>query len=73
MSKNSKGCNSGLDRRYRDKNGEIRRKRGDTKVETLRQEYGQDFAQDFRSDMHLETLLSQTGVSSLSQYLKENR
>jgi hypothetical protein len=34
----------GLDDRHRDKNGEIHRKRSDTLVRTLRDEYGPDFA-----------------------------
>jgi len=37
-------CEEGLDRRCRDENGSIRRKRGDTLAGTLRQEYGPDFA-----------------------------
>lgn len=43
-----KGCNTGLDNRCRDENGEIRHKRSDTLVGTLRREYGDDFAADFR-------------------------
>jgi hypothetical protein len=50
--------------------GEIRRKRGDTLVATLRGTYGEDFAAGYRADMKLETLLEQEGVSSLSQLLK---
>ena len=34
----------GLDGRMRDQNGEIRQKRSDTKVDTLRKTYGDDFA-----------------------------
>ncbi len=34
----------GLDGRIRDQSGEIRQKRSDTKVETLRKTYGDDFA-----------------------------
>lgn len=70
MSKNRKGCNSELDQRCRDLDGEIRRKRGDTKLKTLRQEYGKDFGGNFRGDMHLDKFLTMTGFGSLSRYLK---
>jgi hypothetical protein len=64
---------SGLDARYRDSDGTILRKRGDTHVGTLRDKYGSEFAAGFRSDMKLETLLDRTGAASLSDYLKRNR
>ena len=38
----SNPCETGLDDRCRDADGEIRRKRGDTLVGTLREEYGPD-------------------------------
>lgn len=41
------------DQLIRNVNGEIRRKRGDTLVGTLRREYGADFAEGFRSDATL--------------------
>ena len=66
-------CNEGLDNRCRDENGEIRRKRSDTLVGTLRHEYGEDFAEDFRSDAKLGTLLKETNSTSLSDYLKHRR
>ena len=57
----------GLDGRTRDQNppkaGEIREKRGDTLVRTLRNEYGQVFANGFRSDAKLETVRQATGKS----------
>ena len=57
----------GLDGRSRDQNspkaGQIREKRADTKVETLRKEYGQNFAPGVRSDMQLGTLRERTGKS----------
>ena len=43
MSNNN--CNHGLDDRCRDADGEIRRKRSDTLVGTLRREYGEHFAE----------------------------
>ncbi len=62
---------TGLDGRMRDQNGEIRKKRNDTKVETLRKEYGQGFAADYRSDAKLGTVLKKEGVESLDQLLKK--
>lgn len=70
MSKSSKHCNDGLDQRCRDNDGEIRQKRGDTLVETLRGTYGPEFAPGVRSDMRLDTLRERTG-KSLSQMLKD--
>jgi hypothetical protein len=65
----SKQCNQGLDNRCRDNNGQIREKRGDTLVGTLRQEYGAGFAPEVRSDTRLDTLRERTG-KSLSQIVK---
>jgi hypothetical protein len=66
-------CNTGLDNRCRDEDGEIRKKRDDTLVRTLRKTYGPDFADDFRSDATLGTVLSETNSASLSDYLKRRR
>jgi hypothetical protein len=63
---------TGLDDRSRDQNGEIRHKRSDTLVGTLRKEYGEGFAKGIRSDATLGTLLEQSGEESLSQYRKKN-
>ena len=71
MSKSS--CSDGLDDRCRDADGEIRHKRNDTLVRTLRREYGDNFADDFRSDAKLGTVLRETGSHSLSDYLKHHR
>ena len=60
----------GLDNRMRDQNGEIRQKRSDTKVETLRKTYGEDFAKGYRADAQLGTVLKREGVNSLDQLLK---
>lgn len=65
-------CQSGLDDRCRDADGEIRRKRGDTLVGTLREEYGQTFAPGVRSDMRLDTLLERTGATSLTEFLRDH-
>lgn len=61
----------GLDGRMRDQDGEIRRKRSDTLVRTLRQEYGEEFAQGYRSDTKLGTVLKREGLDSLDQLLKK--
>jgi hypothetical protein len=63
-------CNKGLDDRCRDGDGEIRQKRGDTLVGTLRKSYGPDFAPGVRSDMRLETLRERNGGASLSKIVK---
>lgn len=60
----------GLDGRQRDKDGEIREKRGDTLVGTLRKEYGDDFAKGYRSDTKLETVRENEG-KSLSELVKK--
>jgi hypothetical protein len=67
----TKHYRKGLDGRMRDQNGEIRQKRSDTKVETLRKTYGEEFAQGYRSDAHLGTVLKREGVDSLDQLLKK--
>ena len=62
---------TGLDGRSRDANGEIRHKNGNTRVDTLRETYGDNFAKDYRGDMKLGTLLERTSSDSLSDYLKK--
>jgi len=64
-----KNCDIGLDDRCRDLDGEIRQKRGDTLVRTLRKAYGPDFAPGMRGDMRLDTLREREG-GSLSKILK---
>jgi hypothetical protein len=73
MSNNAKECREGLDDRCQDQDGEIRRKRSDTLVGTLRDTYGPDFAPGVRSDATLGTLLERSGASSLSEYLRISR
>ena len=63
----------GLDNRMRDQNGEIRKKRSDTKVETLRKTYGDDFAQGYRADATLGTVLKREGADTLDQLLKKGK
>jgi hypothetical protein len=69
MPNDNKECHTGLDDRCRDQNGEIRQKRGDTLVGTLRKTYGDDFAPGVRSDMRLDTLRDRMG-GSLSKIIK---
>jgi hypothetical protein len=57
--------------RSRDGDGEWRRKRSDTNVGTIEQQYGVDFG--VRNDMQLETLRRQTGLSSIQELLRHAR
>jgi hypothetical protein len=61
----------GLDGRMRDSDGEIRKKRSDTLVGTLRQELGDNFAKGYRADTKLGTVLKREGVDSLDQLRKK--
>ncbi|TXN21844.1 hypothetical protein [Methylobacterium sp. WL19] len=63
----------GLDGRHRDQNGQIRQKNGNTRVGTLREQYGDDFATGYRSDTHLSTVLRREEAPSLSQLLRRDR
>jgi hypothetical protein len=63
----------GLDNRHRDKSGQTREKNGNTRVGTLRETYGEHFAQGRRSDLELDTLLEETGSTSLSDYLRNHK
>ena len=60
----------GLDGRMRDRDGEIRKKRSDTLVRTLRDEYGDEVAAGYRADTKLGTVLKREGLGSLDQLLK---
>jgi hypothetical protein len=64
-------CNPGLDDRCRDPDGEIRRKNGNTRVDTLRDTYGPGFAAGLSGDAKLSTILQRTGARSLSGLLKK--
>ena len=72
MAKSKDHCNTGLDQRCRDENGEIRQKRGDTLIKTLRKTYGPDFAPGIRSDARLDTLRERSGGESLSKLVKDS-
>jgi hypothetical protein len=73
MTKHRDHCSLGLDNRCRDTDGEIRQKRGDTLVSTLRKTYGPDFAPGVRGDARLDTLRERAGGESLSQLAKDGR
>jgi hypothetical protein len=57
--------------RTRDDDGELRQKRGDTLVGNIEREYGVDFG--VRSDMRLDTLRDQTGLTSIEDLLRHAR
>jgi hypothetical protein len=69
----TKNVPKGLDGRQRDQDGEIRHKRRDTKVKTLREHYGDHFAKGYRSDATLGTVLEREGFDTLDQMLKKRR
>ena len=69
MAKNH--CDVGLDERCRDNDGEIRQKRGDTLIKTVRKTYGLDFATGVRGDTKLDTLRERAGGESLSKLVKD--
>jgi hypothetical protein len=65
----------GLDDRARDQNrpkaGQIRQKRADTQVGTLRKEYGDDIAKSYRSVTYLEPQRHGPEPPSVDQRLAE--
>ena len=73
MGNHTHSCNVGLDSRCQDLNGEIRRKRSDTRLDTLRGIYGDNFASGYRGDMTLGTLLDRKEASSLSELLARRK
>lgn len=60
---------SSLHGRHRNANGQISRKRGTTRVDTLRGIYGRGFAPGTRDEVRLSALLAESGAPSLSQYI----
>jgi hypothetical protein len=62
-----------LDGRHKDKGGRIQKKHGNTRVASLRKEYGESFAKGHRKDLMLKTLLKETGSASLHEYLRHSR
>jgi hypothetical protein len=63
----------GLDDRHRDEDGRTRAKNGNTRIDTLRETYGDSFAPGIRGDAHLDTLLDREGCDSLSEYLRRQQ
>jgi hypothetical protein len=63
----------GLDGRMRDEDGEIRKKRSDTQIGTLRKEYGDHVAPGYRSDATLGTVLKKERLESLDQLLRRGK
>jgi len=57
--------------RARTDEGNLRRKRSDTRVDTVEAQYHRNFG--VRGDMKLGTLLEREGVESLSELLKKDR
>jgi len=62
----------GLDHRHRDKNGEISRKHGNTRVGTLRKHYGAGFAPDFKDTDTLAHVLAALDEPSLAKLIKDH-
>jgi hypothetical protein len=60
----------GLDHRHRDKDGEISRKHGNTKISTLRQTYGAHFAPGVDGNKTLAEVLQTVDEPSLSKLCK---
>jgi hypothetical protein len=61
----------GLDKRHRDKTGEISRKHGNTLVRTLRSQYGAGFAPGFKDTDKLADVLESLDQQSLSQLVND--
>jgi hypothetical protein len=61
----------GLDGRHRDKNGQIERKHGNTKMRTLKPEYPE--LKNFRNDDTLGQVRARYGVESLDALLEKLR
>jgi hypothetical protein len=57
--------------RCRDRDGEVRRKNGNTRVHTLRDTYGPGFAPGIRGDAKLSTVLNRAAARSLTELLKK--
>ena len=60
-----------VDARYRDKDGEISRKYGDTLIATLRISYGSGFAQGCAKDDKLSDVLAKLDERSLSKLVRD--
>ena len=58
--------------RYREKNGDISRKHGNTLVRTLRETYGSGFAKDFADDQKLRDVLATLDEPSLTRLIHDH-
>ena len=61
-----------LDKRHRDKNGEISRKHGNTMVSTLRKIYGKTFAEGFGPTTKLSDVLETLDEPSLTKLVHDH-
>lgn len=62
----------GLDKRHRDRDGEISKKHGNTLVKTLRKIYGTDFARGFGDHDKLSDVLETLDEPSLTKLVKDH-
>jgi hypothetical protein len=62
----------GLDKRHRDKDGEISKKHGNTLVSTLRKIYGPDFAPTFQPHEKLADVLKTLDEPSLTKLVRDH-
>jgi len=67
----NKSHQPGLDGRHRDSNGRISEKHSNTRVDTLRDTYGEGFAPGVLGDAHLRTVMDRTSARSLSDLVKK--
>jgi hypothetical protein len=63
---------TGLLNRHRDKNGEISKKHGNTRVRTLRKTYGPSFAKGCDNHEKLSDVLMKLDEPSLSQLVSDH-
>jgi hypothetical protein len=63
---------TGLDSRYRDADGRIEEKKGNTLVASLRKVYGEDFLRDWRSDARLSAVRVETDMS-LTELVRQHQ
>jgi hypothetical protein len=62
-----------LDGRQRDQNGQIRAKNGATRLDTLRDIYGDNFAAGRRGDMKLDNYIADEGYDSLTHAVRDQQ
>lgn len=61
-----------MDNRYRDANGEISRRHGDTQIKMLRRIYGVAFAPGFRPSAQLSDALEMLDDQSLTKLIQDH-